>query len=475
MATTTGTAGNDSWSLNGSYTGTLDGLGGTDTLSLGTLKRSGFTLTQNSDGSIMVDTISGASGSSASHILLKNMEILKYNSGTSSIDLTTYFGGSVNHAPTVASQIADQVVTSGNPLNFAVPSTSFTDSDSGDVLTFKAVLASGKALPSWLKFTAATETFSGTPTNSDTGQIDITVTATDKSNASVSDTFAITVNSSSVAIPPTVTAFSPSGDSTDVSTSAHIVATFDEAIQKGTGNIVLKTSAGKTVETYSVAKSAAVSVSGDVLTINPTKSLSYGTSYTLVMDSGTVTSTSGAKYAGENNYSFTTTDTLITSASHYTLGSKDPSKLTYSGSADFVGTGNSAANLITGGPGNDTLDGGGGSDTLTGGGGNDIFVFDTKLNATSNVDTITDFTSGTDAINLSKKIFTAYKTAGADLNNDFVSSASPVAVDKTDHFLYDTTTGNLYYDADGSGKGAAVLFASLTGQPTLVATDLHML
>jgi Ca2+-binding RTX toxin-like protein len=40
------------------------------------------------------------------------------------------------------------------------------------------------------------------------------------------------------------------------------------------------------------------------------------------------------------------------------------------------------------------------------------------------------------------------------------------------HFLYDTASGNLYYDADGSGVKAAVQFTTLTGHPTLVASDL---
>ena len=61
--------------------------------------------------------------------------------------------------------------------------------------------------------------------------------------------------------------------------------------------------------------------------------------------------------------------------------------LTYTGvDADqFVGTGNSGNNIITGGDladtlsglaGNDTLEGGLGADTMTGGDGNDVYVVD---------------------------------------------------------------------------------------------------
>jgi Ca2+-binding RTX toxin-like protein len=35
------------------------------------------------------------------------------------------------------------------------------------------------------------------------------------------------------------------------------------------------------------------------------------------------------------------------------------------------------------------------------------------------------------------------------------------AKDKNDYIVYDKSKGALYYDADGSGKGAAVKFAQL--------------
>src|SRR5262249_4953413 len=43
--------------------------------------------------------------------------------------------------------------------------------------------------------------------------------------------------------------------------------------------------------------------------------------------------------------------------------------------------------------GNDVLNGGLGNDWIAGGGGNDSFVFNTALSATSNVDTISDFSN----------------------------------------------------------------------------------
>jgi Ca2+-binding RTX toxin-like protein len=69
------------------------------------------------------------------------------------------------------------------------------------------------------------------------------------------------------------------------------------------------------------------------------------------------------------------TDTVRTSLATYTLGA-DVENLTFTGSAGFTGTGNAAANLITGGGGTDRLDGGAGADTMVGGLGNDTYVVD---------------------------------------------------------------------------------------------------
>jgi hypothetical protein len=88
MATTTGTSGNDSWIVVKAGTFTLDGLGGTDTLALGTSLRSEYTIRQMGTA-VLVDSISGAS--SALHATLYNMETLTFNSGRDVVDLTTYF------------------------------------------------------------------------------------------------------------------------------------------------------------------------------------------------------------------------------------------------------------------------------------------------------------------------------------------------------------------------------------------------
>jgi Ca2+-binding RTX toxin-like protein len=97
----------------------------------------------------------------------------------------------VNDAPVLALPLADQNGAQGQPLSFAVPANAFTDVDSSQ-LSFTAAQANGTALPSWLAFNAATRTFSGTPSLSFSGVLQIVVTASDGA-LSASDQLALTI------------------------------------------------------------------------------------------------------------------------------------------------------------------------------------------------------------------------------------------------------------------------------------------
>ena len=85
-------------------------------------------------------------------------------------------------------------------------------------------------------------------------------------------------------------------------------------------------------------------------------------------------------------------DEVQTALSSFTLGT-NLEKLTFTGTGNFVGTGNELANTITGGGGDDTLIGAAGADSLFGGAGNDRYVF----NRGDGADSVTD-TGGTDQI-----------------------------------------------------------------------------
>ena len=121
---------------------------------------------------------------------------------------------------------------------------------------------------------------------------------------------------------------------------------------------------------------------------------------------------------------------------------------------------------------NDTIYGGWGAgtgnDTLTGGAGADTFCM------LSGTNTITDFVHGTDILQFSHAKYSAITTWGS---NEFYAAPGAIAGHiSTDRIVYNTTTGNLYYDADGSGPGAAVLVALIgtTTHPALDWQDIQL-
>jgi serralysin len=150
------------------------------------------------------------------------------------------------------------------------------------------------------------------------------------------------------------------------------------------------------------------------------------------------------------------TDTVVSSV-NYALGN-NVEKLRLTGTAHNA-HGNSLDNVIIGNGVANTISGDLGNDTLTGDAGADAFRFNTALNASTNVDTITDFAVGTDHIELDDDVFTHAGVVGTLAAGAFYVGSA--AHDASDRIIYDPVTGNLYYDADGTGAGAAVLFAHL--------------
>jgi Ca2+-binding RTX toxin-like protein len=106
-----------------------------------------------------------------------------------------------NDAPSLSLALIDQNVTSGEILSFGIPEGSFSDIDTGDVLSYTASLSDNAPLPSWLSFDAATQTFSGMPGESEVGSLNLKVTATDTAGTSVSDVFEVSITSSVIAAP----------------------------------------------------------------------------------------------------------------------------------------------------------------------------------------------------------------------------------------------------------------------------------
>jgi len=135
-------------------------------------------------------------------------------------------------------------------------------------------------------------------------------------------------------------------------------------------------------------------------------------------------------------------------------------------------TGNGLSNTVMGNNGANVLNGGGGSDVLVGFGGADTFAFTTALGA-SNVDFIADFVHGTDKIALDDAIFNSIGPVGQLNANAFVIGTA--AVDADDRIIYNSATGELFYDADGVGGVSAILFGQVSGGLPLTASDFQVI
>ena len=127
-----------------------------------------------------------------------------------------------------------------------------------------------------------------------------------------------------------------------------------------------------------------------------------------------------------------------------------------------------AKDTLSGGAGDDTLVGGGGGDVLTGGVGIDTFRLGGDLKAA----TFTDFVSGVDVIELDNALFTILTTEGSLALDAFVNGTK--AASESQVLVYDQAKGNLYFDADGSGPGPAVLIGVFTNQALLNAGDFKV-
>ena len=86
----------------------------------------------------------------------------------------------------------------------------------------------------------------------------------------------------------------------------------------------------------------------------------------------------------------------------------------------------------------------------------------------ANIDLITDYNVANDTIRLDHNIFgnTPIGTLSAGGFHAGATAAAMAATTASQHILYNSATGALFYDADGNGAGAAVQFATLTNANT---------
>lgn len=137
-------------------------------------------------------------------------------------------------------------------------------------------------------------------------------------------------------------------------------------------------------------------------------------------------------------------------------------------------TGSAYADRIIGNNQANQIVGGAGSDTLTGAGGADTFSYQ---NPDEGDDRITDFSSD-DIISISATNFGGGLRAGVALSTQasargvFVSATNPQPLGTSANFLYNTQTGVLSFDPDGTGATSTIVIATLQGAPNLRANQI---
>jgi len=175
---------------------------------------------------------------------------------------------------------------------------------------------------------------------------------------------------------PTVTTFSPADEATGVGVASKIILTFSESVVASSGGTIeLMTDYGsghQSVEVFSVGDATRVTISGNVVTIDPTSALLPSTGYHLGFNNALADNAGNAFSYTHGQYNFTTTAAVI-------------------------------AKTVSGTAGNDILTGGGGNDTLDGGAGTDTVVFSGNrasytISQTSTGSTVSSTAEGVDTL-----------------------------------------------------------------------------
>jgi len=132
--------------------------------------------------------------------------------------------------------------------------------------------------------------------------------------------------------------------------------------------------------------------------------------------------------------------------------------------------GNGGSDTLFGGKRGDILIGGRGNDELWGEEGPDKFRFNSLQDG---VDTIGDFETDKDLIQVKGSKFGGELIKGFLVPEQFVLGAT--ASDSNHRFVYDQSTGNLSFDADGVGGQAQQLFAILSNHASLEAGNIRII
>ncbi len=229
----------------------------------------------------------------------------------------------------------------------------------------------------------------------------------------------------------------------------------NDIISGGTGNDTMTGGSGDDV--YSVDSSADAIVEG---ADGGADSVNASVSFTLAAN------VESMRLGG-----FTAIDGTGNDSDNFIIGNNAVNTLTGLDGADRL-YGLIGDDVLLGGAGDDFLWGGDGADSMTGGAGADQFRIDRPAGA-GGVDRLFDFVAADDRINLDDAAFAGIGELG--VLDDSAFFAGSAATEAEHRVVYDSASGELFFDADGSGATAQVLIATLDGNPTLSAADFYVI
>ncbi len=300
MATIFGTARDDSFTapINGGIF-TIDGLGGVDTLNLGTSSRSSYTITRTDDGIVYVDTLSGAS--SELHVALINFELLKFDSNRDTLDLRVAFRDTTPPTVTISDDTAD--TATGNvsyALDFSEPVTGL-DAGGFNIVNGSLLSISGSGVS--YKVLVA-------PSAGVEGLLGLTLVAGAVRDAAGNANSAFSAAAQSIDTkPPALVGSSPAHQSGGVEPDANLVLNFSEAVQRGSGSLLIKDASGAVLSSIDAARAPNLVLSGSSLTLDPSADLPLGSDLRLEVPAGALRDLAGNTLAAPLLLSFKTTGT----------------------------------------------------------------------------------------------------------------------------------------------------------------------
>lgn len=269
--------------------------------------------------------------------------------------------------------------------------------------------------------------------------------------------------------PPVITGKSPDDNDTEVSASSSIVATFDEDILEGTGNVTLyNVTLGANGPVIDVTDGTQVSIVNNVMTINPTDDLSVNTVYAVQMDPGVVKNLADLDFGGipdTTTWNFQTESVILAS----TFDGVDTTGAGPNPTATSI-TWDTVAGIVEP-AGSLTFNGAGGFYNLAGFTENEICVADNLPTWSTSINMVV--LPSVETIDLQSLDFN-WRVAGNGGGNNTAQSKS----DTWTVEIVGSSSGSLGTPSIGpAAPGSPVQFRSidLTGFPSLTPTETYTL